>query len=187
MINTSSRLGLHHCLEHKVGTAFSFTNSHSTTAVDFKLLQSKVFDFDMASQYDIIIVGGGPAGLSAAASIVRQDHKMALFDSGKYRNAESKHMHTVPTWDHRDPAELRLASLRDLLRYGTVTIEQIEVKAVKKNEDRLFEATAGGKTSTGKKLILATGVQDVFPDIPGYAECWISGMDGREAIPLPAC
>lgn len=130
----------------------------------------------MASEYDILIVGGGPAGLSAAASIVRQDHKTALFDSGKYRNAESKHMHTLPAWDHRDPAEFRSASLAGLERYGSITVENVEIEAIKQNDDRTFEASGAGKTWTGKKVILATGVEDIFPDITGYAECWVSAM-----------
>lgn len=132
---------------------------------------------NMASEYDIIIIGGGPAGLSAASSIVRQDHKTILFDSGKYRNDGAKHMHTVASWDHRDPADFRTASLADLERYGSVTVQHLEVTSVKKSEeDSTFEVEAGGNRFRGKKLILATGVEDVFPDIPGYAECWISGM-----------
>lgn len=132
----------------------------------------------MAAEYDIIIIGGGPAGLSAASSIVRQGHKTLLLDSGKYRNAESKHMHTVATWDHRDPEEFRAAARADLARYGTVAVENAEVETVKKREDDgFFEVTAGNGTPwIGKKLILATGVEDVFPDIPGYAECWVTGM-----------
>lgn len=130
----------------------------------------------MASEYDIIIIGGGPAGLSAAASIVRQDHKTVLFDSGRYRNAEARHMHTVPSWDHRDPAEFRAASLAQFERYGSVTVENVEVEAAKRNDDGTFEVTASGRTWKGKKLLLATGVEDIFPDIPGYAECWVSGI-----------
>lgn len=65
----------------------------------------------MASEpYDILIIGGGPAGLSAVASIVRQDHTVVLFDSGAYRNAGARHPHTVPAWDDRDPAEFRAAA-----------------------------------------------------------------------------
>jgi thioredoxin reductase len=131
----------------------------------------------MSIEYDIIVIGGGPAGLSAASSIVRQDHKTVLLDSGKYRNAQSKHMHTVPSWDHRDPEDFRAASRADFDRYGSITVEMAEVESLKKREDGLFEAAAGdGKTWVGKKVILATGVEDVFPDIPGYAECWVSGM-----------
>ncbi|KAI3317877.1 FAD/NAD(P)-binding domain-containing protein [Xylariaceae sp. AK1471] len=131
----------------------------------------------MTSQFDIIIIGGGPAGLSAASSIVRQDHKTLLIDSGEYRNASSKHMHTVATWDHKDPEEFRAASRADLARYGSVTVENAEVKTLRQREDDLFEAATGeGKMWTAKKIILATGVEDVFPDIAGYRDCWVSGI-----------
>lgn len=130
----------------------------------------------MSLQYDILIIGGGPSGLSAASSIVRQDHKTVLFDSGKYRNSQSKHMHTVPTWDHKDPTEFRAAARADFKRYGSVTVEDVEIESIKQRGDGLFEATGAGKTWVGKKVILATGVEDIFPDIPGYAECWVSGI-----------
>jgi thioredoxin reductase len=130
----------------------------------------------MTSEYDIIIVGGGPSGLGAASSIVRQSHKTVLFDSGKYRNTLSKHLHTLPSWDHRDPAEFRAAARAGFDRYGSITVENVEVESIKKRDDGLFEATAGGKTWTSKKVILATGVEDVFPDIPGYSDCWVSAM-----------
>ncbi|KAK6214675.1 hypothetical protein LQW54_004183 [Pestalotiopsis sp. IQ-011] len=130
----------------------------------------------MASEYDIIVIGGGPSGLSAASSIVRQDHKTLLIDSGKYRNSLSKHMHTLPSWDHRDPSEFRAAAKADFTRYGSITVEDAEVESAKKLEDGRFQLEAAGKSWIGKKLILATGVEDVFPDIPGYADCWVSGI-----------
>ncbi|KAI1435779.1 FAD/NAD(P)-binding domain-containing protein [Xylaria sp. CBS 124048] len=133
----------------------------------------------MALEYDIIIVGGGPAGLSAASSIVRQDHTTVLFDSQKYRNALSKHMHTLPTWDHQDPEAFRAAARANFERYGTVTIEKAEVRSAKRREEGngQFEVvTDDGRTFVGKKMILATGVEDIMPDIPGYADCWVSGI-----------
>lgn len=130
----------------------------------------------MSSQYDIMVIGGGPAGLSAVASIVRQHHKTVIFDSGKYRNEKSKYLHTLSGWDHKEPAELRTASRNDFTRYGSVTIEDVEVEDIKKRDDGLFEVSSNGKIWVGKKVILATGVEDIFPDIPGYADCWVSGM-----------
>ncbi|KAH7408075.1 hypothetical protein DE146DRAFT_675213 [Phaeosphaeria sp. MPI-PUGE-AT-0046c] len=130
----------------------------------------------MAQEYDILIFGGGPAGLSAAASVVRQDHRTILFDSGKYRNSESKHMHTVPSWDHADPSAFREKATKDLERYGTITIERVEIGSLKQRDDGLFEATEGGNIWTGKKVILATGVEDIYPDIPGYSQCWVTGI-----------
>lgn len=85
-------------------------------------------------------------------------------------------MHTVSSWDHRDPADFRDASLTELQRYGTVTVDPTEVESIKQTEDGMIEATGNGKKVKGKKLILATGVEDVFPEIPGYADCWVSGM-----------
>ncbi|KAF2179256.1 FAD/NAD(P)-binding domain-containing protein [Zopfia rhizophila CBS 207.26] len=131
----------------------------------------------MANPADILIIGGGPAGLSAAASIVRQAHSIVIFDSGKYRNEASNYMHTLPTWDHRHPKEFRDAAKKDFERYGTVTLENAQVKSIKQTDEGLFEATVeDGRTWTGRKVILATGVEDVFPDIPGYADCWVSGI-----------
>ncbi|KAH9888160.1 FAD/NAD(P)-binding domain-containing protein [Xylariomycetidae sp. FL2044] len=130
----------------------------------------------MAFEYEILVIGGGPSGLSAATTIVRQSHKTILFDSGKYRNAEARHMHTLATWDHQDPAKFRAAARADLERYGTVTVENVEIESITRRDDGLFEARGDGKTWTGKKVILATGVEDIFPDIPGYADCWVSGV-----------
>jgi thioredoxin reductase len=133
----------------------------------------------MSSPADILIIGGGISGLSAAASIVRQDHTIVILDSQKYRNGGSPYMHTLATWDHRSPADWRAAAKKDLDRYGTVTIENEEVEKVEKlgGDEGLFNATAAsGKLWTAKKLILATGVEEVLPDIPGYANAWISGM-----------
>ncbi|KAI1387709.1 FAD/NAD(P)-binding domain-containing protein [Hypoxylon trugodes] len=132
----------------------------------------------MTLEYEIIIIGGGPAGLSAASSIVRQGHKTILFDSGVYRNSPSKHLHAVPGWDYRDPEDFRGAARKDLARYGTVEVENLEIQRLRQRDDGLFEATSsdGERTWVGQKVILATGVEDVLLDIPGYAECWVSGI-----------
>lgn len=131
----------------------------------------------MSLDFDVIVIGGGPAGLGAASAVARQDHTAVLFDSGEYRNAKGTHMHTVPTWDHRNPNEFRSAARADFRRYGAlVTVANAEVDHIKQREDGIFEAVAGAQVYTGKKVVLATGVEDVFPDIPGYSDCWGSGM-----------
>lgn len=131
----------------------------------------------MSLNFDVIVVGGGPAGLGAASAVARQDHTTALFDSREYRNAKGKYMHTVPTWDHRDPNDFRSAARADFERYGAlVTMENAKVDHIRQREDGTFEAVAGARVYTGKKVVLATGVKDVFPDIHGYSDCWGSGM-----------
>jgi gliotoxin/aspirochlorine biosynthesis thioredoxin reductase len=132
--------------------------------------------------YDVLIIGSGPAGLSTATALARQLHTAVVFDSGVYRNARTKHMHNVPTWDHRDPAEFRAKAREDLFaRYDTVRIENIAVKAVRGLEGGGFEAEdEKGMVWKGKKLVLAVGVEDLVEEmeevIPGYEKLWGRGV-----------
>jgi thioredoxin reductase len=133
----------------------------------------------MASKiHDVLIIGGGPAGLSTALGLARQLYSAVIFDSGVYRNDRAKYMHNVPTWDHRLPEEYREAGRRDLLtRYNTIRIENVTIEEVRRTEAGLFEATdAAGHVWEGRKLVLATGVRDIAPEIEGYADCWGRGM-----------
>ncbi|KAK7746480.1 hypothetical protein SLS53_002439 [Cytospora paraplurivora] len=92
--------------------------------------------------YDVLVVGGGPAGLSAALTLSRALHSVVVFDSGVYRNQKAQFMHTVPTWDHRSPAEYRAAARQELsTRYNTVTFHEAEVSNITKNNNGLFEAS----------------------------------------------
>lgn len=84
-------------------------------------------------------------------------------------------MHNVAGWDHRDPAEFRAKAREDLLaRYAsTVQFHDLGIESVSKQGDGRFEARdEKGGVWRGKKLVLAVGVKDVFPDIEGYTECW---------------
>ena len=127
---------------------------------------------------DVLIIGAGPAGLSCATGLARQLYTAVVFDSGVYRNSLTKHMHNVLTWDHQDPADFRKKGRDDILkRYTTINFQDTEIKSVAKTEKGQFELKdVHGKTWTGKKLVLATGIRDVYPDIQGYDECWGLGM-----------
>lgn len=130
------------------------------------------------SPLDVLIIGGGPAGLSAATGLARQLYTAVVFDSGVYRNHLAHAMHNVLTWDHQSPAAFRKKGRDDLLkRYTTISFQDTEVKSVAKTTSGLFEARdAEGKSWLGRKLVIATGVKDVYPDIDGYGECWAKGM-----------
>jgi len=140
--------------------------------------QSCLVNTTMPTALDVLIIGGGPGGLAVATGLARQLYTAVVFDSGVYRNARTKHMHNVPTWDHRDPADFRAAARSDILaRYDTIRFEETKVESVRRTDNGRFEATdARGTTWTGKKLVLASGMRDVYPDIPGYDDVWGRGV-----------
>jgi thioredoxin reductase len=127
--------------------------------------------------FDVLIIGGGFAGLTAAATLARQLHTAAIFDSGIYRNARSDSLRVMPTWDGQDPESFRAAARAELEKYDSIRFVRTEIKGVVKGEKGMFEASdAAGQTWQGRKLILASGVCEIYPAIPGYEECWARGM-----------
>ena len=130
------------------------------------------------SSFDVGIIGGGPAGLTAASTLARQLHTAVVFDNGSYRNTGVQHMHTVLTWEHKDPAEYRQIARDQIVRnYDTIEFAQSSIVNIDKQGDSSFKLTdESGKEWEVKKLILATGCNDILPELQGYSELWKKKM-----------
>ncbi|HMA91671.1 MAG TPA: NAD(P)/FAD-dependent oxidoreductase, partial [Polyangiaceae bacterium] len=117
---------------------------------------------------DVIIVGGGPAGLSAALVLGRCRRSVLLFDDAAPRNIASRSSHGFFTRDGASPAKLRSVGAAQLAPYSVRCVES-HVTAVS-NDSSGFEVTAGNGIWRSKKLLLATGMRDFEPEILGLHE-----------------
>lgn len=131
--------------------------------------------------HDVIIIGGGPAGLQAALTLGRMRHDVLLVDSGEYRNGTVDHAHNLITHDGRSPADLRDLARKDLAAYPTVELRAARVDTVKQDGSE-FVAVVDGEEISARRIILATGLRDLLPDVPGLHELW-----GVEAAQCPFC
>lgn len=119
---------------------------------------------------DVLIIGGGPAGLNAAVVLGRCRRNVLVFDTGEYRNRWSHGMHNYLTRDHIAPHEFILLCHDELKKYGVKRLEKRIVHA-RKNDDGIFVAKdEEGVTYQSKKLLVATGLADNLPEIPGFRE-----------------
>jgi thioredoxin reductase len=132
---------------------------------------------------DVIIVGAGPAGLSAALVLGRACRQVLVFDAGRPRNYASRSLHGFLSRDGVDPFELRDLGLKDLLRYDTVRVEHAEVTHATRLANGTFSVQLqDGREFVARRLLLATGVVDNLPDLPGFEE-----MYGRSVFHCPYC
>lgn len=133
--------------------------------------------------YDALVIGGGPAGLQATLTLGRMHRPTLMLDSGSYRNAPVDAMHNILTNDGRDPAEFRSIVRAELAAYGEVEVRDVAATSVERLVDGTFAATlADGSTVASRTVVLATGLRDVMPDVPGFAEQW-----GRTVHVCPFC
>ena len=143
---------------------------------------------DQRPRYDAAVIGGGPAGLSAAAWLGRYRRTVVLVDSQEYRNAAVDLSHGYLGNDPIPPPELRAKARAEIERYPTVTLETGEVQLVTGIRDR-FELTLtdGDTILQARRVIIATGVRDTFPEVDGFFEHYgadvfhCASCDGYEA------
>ena len=131
--------------------------------------------------WDVIIVGGGAAGLSAALILARARRRVLVLDAQKPRNRFAPHMHGVLSRDGYSPLDLVADGRREVRAVDGVIVpaHAVEARAIAEG----FEVvTDTGARATARRLVLATGARDVLPDIPGLAEHW-----GRGVVACPYC
>ncbi|PGH01676.1 hypothetical protein GX51_05122 [Blastomyces parvus] len=167
----------------------SITYSSSRLLILFCLLTLALASNIPPVDYEVIIVGGGPAGLSALSGLSRVRRTALMVDSGKYRNQLTRNVHDVITNDGVHPAYFRHKAREQIRRYPTAEMTNgtvLEITPVKYSPDVLplfeVEIAMGSKapssvvTKLARKVILATGIEDVLPDTPGISEAWSRGI-----------
>lgn len=134
------------------------------------------------SNFDVTIIGGSYAGLSAALALGRSLRSVLIIDSGSPCNRQTPHSQNFLTQDGQQPAAIARKAKRQALNYNTIHFHKgIAVSAEKTKEDFLVSTDVGNKFNS-KKLIVATGIKDVIPTIKGFSECW-----GISVIHCPYC
>lgn len=132
--------------------------------------------------FDVIIVGGSYAGLSAAMTLGRSLRNVLVIDSGKPCNRQTPHSHNFLTRDGETPATISAIAKEQVLQYPTVSFLNDLATNAYTELGGIVVKTATGQQVKAKKLILATGIEDLMPAIPGFAECW-----GRSVLHCPYC
>ncbi|MDQ1021332.1 NAD(P)/FAD-dependent oxidoreductase [Streptomyces afghaniensis] len=134
----------------------------------------------MTERYAVVVVGGGTAGLSAALVLGRARHRTLVVDAGEPRNAPAAHMQGYLSRDGMPPADFLAVGREEIARYG-VELVRDRVVAVDKGED-FAVVLAGGRTVRARRLVIATGLKDELPAVPGVAERF-----GRDVLHCPFC
>ncbi|MET9339376.1 NAD(P)/FAD-dependent oxidoreductase [Nonomuraea sp. NPDC003804] len=139
------------------------------------------------AEYDVIVIGAGAAGLNAALVLSRARRRVAVVDAGEPRNAPAAHMQGFLSRDGMSPAALLAVGRDEVTGYGARWVEgrvdQVnQLDQVDQVEPGFAVQLAGGATLTARRVLVATGLRDELPDIPGVRERW-----GKDLLHCPYC
>lgn len=132
--------------------------------------------------YDVIIIGGSYAGLAAAMSLGRALREVLVIDSGNPCNKQTPNSHNFLTRDGETPGKISEIGKEEVLKYPSIEFFAGRATAVTKPEDHFKVQTEENKIFTAKKLIFATGILDIIPEMAGFGECW-----GISILHCPYC
>ncbi|PKX88424.1 FAD/NAD(P)-binding domain-containing protein [Aspergillus novofumigatus IBT 16806] len=128
---------------------------------------------------DVLIIGGGYAGLAAASTLYRATHSTIVFDSGLFRDDKAPHVRLLPGWDGTVSSKYRQAARAELENTGLCFFVNAQVTTIAKQQGQDYEwrvTASNGQEYHGRKVVLATGTDEIYPDIPGYKDCWVTGI-----------
>ncbi|GAA1131561.1 NAD(P)/FAD-dependent oxidoreductase [Citricoccus alkalitolerans] len=137
---------------------------------------------DRPSVFDALVVGGGPAGLSAATWLGRYRSSTLVVDAGRQRNLSADHSHGLLGRDPTTPQELLTDAHAGLEQYPEVMLRHGSVTAVHQSDEGLFRATVDGAAVFAKRMVLATGMRDQLPELAGFHAHY-----GTDVFHCPAC
>ena len=126
----------------------------------------------MENTYDVIIIGGSYAGLSAAMALGRSLRKVLIIDSGLPCNRHTPHSHNFLTQDGETPAAIAQKAKKQVEQYPGISFLKDKATEGKKTYFGFEIKTESSKTFSAKKLLFATGVNDIMPNINGFEDCW---------------
>ena len=132
--------------------------------------------------YDAVVVGGGPAGLSAATWLARYRRRVLVLDAGEHRNRWVDRSHGYLVHDNVDPKELLRLARTQLAAYPTVESRSEGAVGVRREPDGTFVVQTGGGEVATRRVVLATGVVDQFPEVEGFFEHY-----GASVFHCPTC
>lgn len=136
----------------------------------------------MKDKYDVVIVGGGAAGLSGALALSRARRSVLVIDAGAPRNAPAGHIHNYLGRESTPPAELLGIGRGEVASYGGEVATGTVTSAETAEDDGFRVTLADGRSVSARRLLVTTGLVDELPDIPGVAERW-----GRDVLHCPYC
>lgn len=134
------------------------------------------------NEYEVIIIGGSYTGLSSAMALGRSLRKTLIIDAGKPCNRQTPHSHNFLTQDGNTPKQISEIAKSQVAKYDSVKFYEGHAVSGKKSIKGFEITTSNGDIFIAKKLVLATGINDLMPDIKGFSECW-----GISIVHCPYC